>query len=314
MNQKPLIISKSKFLIIVLSLFDIILIVSIWYLAPCLIADKFLNYDSRPLLLVEREEKVIITLDKSEYQTGESIKISIKNNLGESIFLGGCNQYGLEAKENGQWEEEPPLKQCVWEGYGLKVNSKETANYSLDTQKEGTFRINVGYAKGCEDNKPVSQANCKADDIAYSAEFTVKEKSVAVGGELNFETILKGGYSEYCKSLEIENVVITSQVEWFQMLGKVGLEFSGVIAPVDFTKDMLIATFQCSRPTGGYSIEITKIVETGNNLEVYLKDISPGYGCIVTEALTSPYHIVKIQKSDKEVIFNIDKEVINCQQ
>lgn len=137
----------------------------------------------QPTVTPAAEEGVILTVEKKEYQIGEAVRISVKNNLAETIFLGGCNQFDLESKENDQWKIESPLKNCIWEGNAVKINSKEIANYTFDAFKSGTFRINISYSKGCNDGKPVSQANCKASNVKYSAEFTVFEAKQAVIGE-----------------------------------------------------------------------------------------------------------------------------------
>ncbi len=136
------------------------------------------------------------------------------------------------------------------------------------------------------------------------------ETSAVSGNELNFETVLKDGYSG---NKERKNYVITSQQEWISMFEKIWFEQTAGTPLIDFNKHMLIAVFQGEYPTGGYSIEITKIIETKNNLEVFVKEAYPGPRCIVTEAFTRPYHIVKVQRSDKEVVFKIEKVVTVCE-
>jgi predicted secreted protein len=354
-----------------------------------------------PVVTPPAEEKVVVTVGKAEYQKGETVRISVKNNLAEAVFFGGCNQFNLAKKENNEWVAEQPFKMCVWEGNAVKMNSKEIADYAFEASKAGTFRVNVGYATGCEDKKPVSQANCKTNDIAYSAEFAVVEaKQVAVGEEflitlsanpstgytwepqfdknylslrgkdfvsdkpsepgmvgvggtevftfapikvgettvtmgygrsweskpsetrvfkyiikgesavsgteLKFETILKGVNNA---NAETKTYVITTQAEWMQVFQKTGAE---LIAPIDFSKDMAVAVFEGQKPTGGYGVEVTKILETKSELVVYVREVSPGFGCMVTQAFTNPYHIVKFKKSAKEVLINVAKEITDC--
>lgn len=387
-------LAKSKVLAIGLGLIGVGIMIWFGYLA--------MNppETTPPVVPPPAEEKVVVTVGKTEYQKGETVRISVKNNLAETVFLGGCNQFDLARKENNEWVMEQPLKMCVWEGNAVKIYSKGIAEYAFNASKLGTFRINVGYSQGCEDKKPVSQANCKADNIAYSAEFTVvevkqvtvgkdflitlpanpstgysweaqfdknylslrskdfvndkvsepmvgvggtevftfapikagettvlmgygrsweskpaetkvfkyiiKEESAVSGNELKFETVLKGPHNA---NAEKKNYIIKTQAEWMQLLQKIGDE---LIAPIDFNKDMVIAVFQGQQPTGGYATEIMKILETELNLEVRIKEISPGPNCIVTQALTNPYHIVKLQKSAKEVLINVAKEITDC--
>jgi len=65
---------------------------------------------------------------------------------------------------------------------------------------------------------------------------------------------------------------------------------------------------QGKRSTGGYSIEMIKITENENTLEVFVKNVSPGPGCGLTQAVTCPFHIIKVPKMDKEVIFTVNHD------
>jgi hypothetical protein len=53
--------------------------------------------------------------------------------------------------------------------------------------------------------------------------------------------------------------------------------------------------------SGGYSISIDKVEETGKNIIVTIKEKGPAPDAIVTTALTNPYTVVKIN-SKKEII------------
>jgi predicted RNase H-like nuclease len=56
------------------------------------------------------------------------------------------------------------------------------------------------------------------------------------------------------------------------------------------------------KSTGGYSIQIQQVEETASNIVIYIKEIVPDKASPVTDALTNPYTIVKIN-SKKEIIF-----------
>ena len=63
---------------------------------------------------------------------------------------------------------------------------------------------------------------------------------------------------------------------------------------VNFTTDLIIAVFQGKCPTTGYMTTITKIILTMDHYVVYVDEICPGPNCITFQAVTQPYHIVKI--------------------
>ena len=127
------------------------------------------------------------------------------------------------------------------------------------------------------------------------------------GQELTFETISKGSYSGHNErgdyvikdSSELENL-------WGKMQSRVSpTPISAItdLPDVNFNDEMVIAVFQGTQSTGGYAIEITKIVEKKNSLEVFVKETSPSPDSMVTQAFTQPYHIVKVKRVDKEVVF-----------
>lgn len=115
---------------------------------------------------------------------------------------------------------------------------------------------------------------------------------------------------------EVQNLAITSSTVWMDLwINKIKFEGKTKGAPyVKFDEDMVIAVFQGEKPNGGYSIEITGVYEEKNKIVAEVKEISPGQNCINTEALTSPFEIVKVPKTDKPVEFKISQEVKECEE
>jgi hypothetical protein len=58
-----------------------------------------------------------------------------------------------------------------------------------------------------------------------------------------------------------------------------------------------------TRPTGGYDVEIVATRRDGNALVVEYVEHRPPADAIVTQALTSPFHIVKLPRADGPVRF-----------
>ncbi|MBU3925325.1 protease complex subunit PrcB family protein [Patescibacteria group bacterium] len=180
---------------------------------------------------------------------------------------------------------------------GQKAKVSEVCSkvgYEFDSSERECVIVN---GAGCIDSLPFSsfeecQKTC--------------ESSTVSGNELRFKTIIKGLNGNPTGQ---GNYVIKSKSEWMPILQKINAELP---APIDFDKDMIIAVFQGEKSTGGYNTEINTIAEKGNTIEVSVLENSPGRGCAVTQALTSPFHIVKVQKSDKKVLFNIEKVINDC--
>ncbi len=122
------------------------------------------------------------------------------------------------------------------------------------------------------------------------------------GQELTFETISRGIYSGHD---ERKDYVIRDLSGWGNLWDKVQSRVSPISdrPNVNFDDEMIIAVFRGIHSIGGYAIEITKIVEKENSVEVFVKETSPSPNSMVTQAFTQPYHIVKTKRVDKEVVF-----------
>ena len=96
-------------------------------------------------------------------------------------------------------------------------------------------------------------------------------------------------------------LVIRSASQWKSLSRDLGPNAKP--APVDFTKSTVIGVFLGTRPTGGFSVEITGIERQGKELIVTWLEKKPGRDDMVTQVLTSPYHLVTIDKFDGPVKF-----------
>lgn len=57
---------------------------------------------------------------------------------------------------------------------------------------------------------------------------------------------------------------------------------------------VMIAVFQGQQSTGGYSVHITAVERSGDELVVRARFTRPAPGAIVTQVLTAPAHVVSI--------------------
>ena len=80
------------------------------------------------------------------------------------------------------------------------------------------------------------------------------------------------------------------------------------LPPVDFGQEMIIAAFLDEQRSGGYTVEITRIEENAEKrqLTVFWREAKPPAGSMVIQALTQPYHIVKVKKSELPVAFVLE--------
>lgn len=72
----------------------------------------------------------------------------------------------------------------------------------------------------------------------------------------------------------------------------------GSTPSVDFTKDEVLAVFDGTHTTGGYYIQVTGVVDENGSRVVQVTRVSPGEGCVTPSAITSPYQVIVVPKSE----------------
>lgn len=123
------------------------------------------------------------------------------------------------------------------------------------------------------------------------------------GKTIKFDTISKGISSQ---QVEKEDFVIKDTESFNQLLAKISNSNSDIAnKDIDFSKEMVVGVFLGEKPTGGYSVEITDVSIQKDYIEFLIKINEPDSGEIVTEAITSPYRIIKLKRFDMEFVFNI---------
>jgi hypothetical protein len=65
---------------------------------------------------------------------------------------------------------------------------------------------------------------------------------------------------------------------------------------VDFARETLVAVFLGTKPTGGYGLEVEAASFEGDDLYVDVRETSPAAGAMTTQALTSPWLVLRIPR------------------
>jgi len=126
-----------------------------------------------------------------------------------------------------------------------------------------------------------------------------------------FQTIEKGYYSGHTNSAYH---VINTETEWADVWNQHrSISWPQQSPPkINFSDTTVIAVFMGEFSTGGYGIEIEEIFNMPKSTIVKVEKTYHGAGCIVTQALSQPYHIVRTNKIDKEIIFEVVVRIIQC--
>jgi len=115
---------------------------------------------------------------------------------------------------------------------------------------------------------------------------------------LGFETVLKSTSDSPYRQEEPAFVIAVSTEElayYKEMLAPADLK--GVFK-IDFTRYFVIVAFQGEKATGGYAIEVRSIVQTGDRVTVILHVTERQPGKMVDQAVTSPFHVVKVAQAN----------------
>jgi hypothetical protein len=113
----------------------------------------------------------------------------------------------------------------------------------------------------------------------------------------------QGGISE-------QNLIINDETNWTNLKNLMdapytpyGINFCQQYfteTTIDFNSYTVIAAFDKINGGGGYSIDITNITEYETNIVVTVQKLLTGNG---SQVITQPYHIVKIPKATKPIVF-----------
>jgi archaellin len=113
-----------------------------------------------------------------------------------------------------------------------------------------------------------------------------------------FTSVAKGDQSEQQTARQ---VVARSATDW-QAVWKAHSPTEKVPA-VDLTTHMVVGVFVGTRPSAGYSVEITGVKTEGTAMIVEYVERRPKPGMIAAQILTQPFHLVSVEQHADPVRF-----------
>lgn len=82
---------------------------------------------------------------------------------------------------------------------------------------------------------------------------------------------------------------------------------------IDFSQETVMAALLGTKPSGGYIIEIEEIIPNADApARVRIEVTVPGGSCGVTGALTSPYHVIKVEGTGLNFTFADERVRRTC--
>ena len=121
------------------------------------------------------------------------------------------------------------------------------------------------------------------------------------GTPLSFSTVELGVSSGI---REPTRIVARTSREWLVVWARHVQSIGAVVPPpVDFSREMVVGVFMGERETGGYQIEIIEVERTASALRVHYRTRSPEPGALLTQALTQPFHLIRLARDESPLTF-----------
>ena len=108
------------------------------------------------------------------------------------------------------------------------------------------------------------------------------------------------------KNYRIKNADELNEL-WYMVHG------TGAPTTIDFQTKEIIAVFDGTHTTGGYGIYVTSVNDTASaNRMISITHIEPGQSCATSDAITSPFQIIVLPKSDAPLVRDEKTVVSDC--
>ena len=134
--------------------------------------------------------------------------------------------------------------------------------------------------------------------------------SCAAPQEIPVERMLQGSSSGHDHK---RSYAVRDMAQWQALWEEHTRRMNPVLLPeLDFSQEMVLAAFLGNQLTGGYTVEIAGVTVHADHLEARVAERMPGRECMVTQAESQPFDIVRIPLSPKEVRFVVEEQVREC--
>jgi hypothetical protein len=124
---------------------------------------------------------------------------------------------------------------------------------------------------------------------------------------ISFSPIITGEHAPVDRRVNY----VASSADGFKQLWTL-LKTTDTPPVVDLTRHDVIAVFAGKEPTGGYSIQVSKVVDTPTERTVVVTLITPGTNCVKTQGITTPFQILILPKTNLALTHKDVVQTANC--
>lgn len=91
-----------------------------------------------------------------------------------------------------------------------------------------------------------------------------------------------------------------------------GTEGAPAMPAVDFSKEEILAVFSGQKKSGGYDVSIKEVMQKNGMRVVTIVHEAPGDGCSMTDALTSPFELIRVPVGTDNLTHQDEEVVESC--
>lgn len=124
----------------------------------------------------------------------------------------------------------------------------------------------------------------------------------------SFREIGSGTFSGFT---EQQVVAVRDEATWVKVREQLVFG-SGAAPPIDFAADTLVLVALGQRPTGGYTVRVESVARRGGVLEISAVEQAPGGSCVTIQALTQPFQVIAVTRTDQSVNAAWSRITRNC--
>ncbi|HWH16709.1 MAG TPA: protease complex subunit PrcB family protein [Candidatus Paceibacterota bacterium] len=118
--------------------------------------------------------------------------------------------------------------------------------------------------------------------------------------DISFAVLAEG--QNAARVTERKNYAVYDEAEYARLWQMAYGDDAPPMPEVDFAREYVIGVFAGVKPSGGYDITVTQVADSSTERTVAITLVSPGEGCMTTQAFTSPFELVRVPNADLEIV------------
>jgi hypothetical protein len=214
-------------------------------------------------------------------------------------LLGACGSRDIPSPNPGSSPSSSPSSVPVDQMSTVTLRPSEATQDALIAEVQRLEQAGTLSNVSIMESYPVQIALTGPADVVQRLQAMAAGTGNSTGSSVSFESLSNRNSRRMSAGTEVVQSAEAWATLWSAHNGS-----SDEQPEVDFSRQSVLAVFAGEKPTGGYSIRITGVQQQGRSLVVSYSETSPGPDAMVTQVITAPAHLVRIDKSQQQGDFD----------